>query len=48
MREMNVCLCKKKSNRMYGRNTIYLVEGVGVPFSLSLLYKYTKFLIVLC
>lgn len=29
------------------RNTSYLVEGIGVIFSLSLLYKYTKFFIML-
>lgn len=36
-----------KGNRMYCRNMIYLVEGIGVTFSLSLLYKYTKLIIML-
>lgn len=44
-----VCASVKieESNRMYCRNMIYLVEGIRVTFSMSLLYKYTKFFIVL-
>lgn len=47
VREMNVCLGKERKVTMYCRNMSYLVEGLGVTFSLSLLYKYTTFFIML-
>ena len=33
----------EKSNRMYWRNMTDFVEGIGVTFSVSLLFRHTKF-----